>query len=225
MTRPRGWARSEVDTWWRIARVGMGSMLRVGLDIRIEGARNLPASGGALLTPNHMSVLDPLVVSLACVDRKRAPHFIVLSEIAGRPILGWGLRRLRQVPIKRGLGDWRAIEDAARVIRSGCIAALFPEGTMGNGSELLPGRKGAARIALATGAPVVPIGIWGTQERWPREGIRVGRPLRSRVGVVFGPPIQPEGDPRSRGDVRALTDRVMTAIGEARAEARELARR
>jgi 1-acyl-sn-glycerol-3-phosphate acyltransferase len=95
---------------------------------------------------------------------------------------------------------------------------------MGDGPDLLPGAKGAARIALSAGAPIVPVGIWGTQDRWPRWGFKRSGPLRTAVGLVYGAPIPPEGDPRSRADVRALTDRLMEEIGELRTEAQRLSR-
>ncbi len=97
---------------------------------------------------------------------------------------------------------------------------MSPEGTVGDGSVIQPGQKGAARIALSARAPVIPIGVWGTQYRWPKDGPRLGPPLRPVVVVVVGPPIAPEGDPRSKPDVRAMTDRIMAGVAEAAMEAR-----
>jgi 1-acyl-sn-glycerol-3-phosphate acyltransferase len=100
----------------------------------------------------------------------------------------------------------------AEAIRSGSLAGLSPEGTVGNGSALQPGQKGAARIALLTGAPVIPVGIWGIQRRWPKPGLTFALPVRPAVAVAFGPPLHPEGDAHNRADVRALTDRIMAAL-------------
>lgn len=215
---------SELDLWWSIARVGLGGPLVAAFRIRVAGLRNIPATGGAILAPNHMSVLDPFVVAWGAARRGRATRFITLTELAARPLSGWGMRRLGQIPIRRGLGDWEAIEHTAETVRRGALAGIFPEGRMGDGPDLLRGNKGAARIALSAGAPIVPVGLWGTQDRWPRAGLKGSGPLRTRIGLVFGPPIPPEGDPRSRADVRVLTDRVMAAIGELRTAARRLAR-
>jgi 1-acyl-sn-glycerol-3-phosphate acyltransferase len=213
---------SELDLWWSIARVGVGGPLVTALGIRVAGLRNVPATGGAILAPNHMSVLDPFVVAWGAARRGRATRFMTLTELAAQPFRGWGMRRLGMIPIRRGLGDWEAIEHTAETVRHGALAGIFPEGRMGDGPDLLPGNKGAARIALSAGAPIVPVGIWGTQHRWPRVGFKRSGPLRTRIGLVYGPPIPPDGDPRSRADVRALTDRVMVAIGELRTEARQL---
>lgn len=215
--------RPELDVWWRIALLTLGTLTRATLRMRVAGIERVPRTGGALLVPNHLSVLDPIVVALACTTRGRATHFVTLAEHAARPILGWEFRKLGQVPIRRGLGDWGAIEELSRVVRSGSVGGIFPEGTIGIGRDLLPLHKGAARVALTAGASLLPVGIWGTQDRWPKGGFRLTRPLRARVGVVFGPPIPPEGDPRSRSDVRALTDRIATEIVRSRESAERLA--
>jgi 1-acyl-sn-glycerol-3-phosphate acyltransferase len=214
---------SELDLWWSIARLGVGGPLVTALRIRVAGLRNIPATGGAILAPNHMSVLDPFVVSWGAARRGRATRFMTLTELAAKPLRGWGMRRLGMIPIRRGLGDWEAIEHTAETVRGGALAGIFPEGKMGDGPDLLPGNKGAARIALSAGAPIVPVGLWGTQDRWPRTGFKSSRPLRTTIGLVFGSPISPIGDPRSRADVRTLTDHVMAAIEELRTEARQLA--
>jgi 1-acyl-sn-glycerol-3-phosphate acyltransferase len=215
---------SELDLWWSIARIGVGGPLVAALRIRVAGLRNIPARGGAILAPNHMSVLDPFVVSWGAARRGRATRFMTLTELAAQPFKGWGMRRLGMIPIRRGLGDWEAIEHTAETVRRGALAGIFPEGRMGDGPGLLPGAKGAARIALSAGAPIVPVGIWGTQDRWPRSGFKRSGALRTGVGLVYGVPIAPEGDPRSRADVRALTDKVMQEIGELRTEAQGLTR-
>ena len=91
---------------------------------------------------------------------------------------------------------------------------------MGDGAELLPGQKGAARIALMAGAPVVSVGLWGTQHRWPKSGLTFSPPARPTVAVVYGEPIHSEADPKRRSDVQALTDRIMDDIAGLVAQAR-----
>lgn len=186
----------------------------------MAGAGNVPASGGALLAYNHISVIDAVFVALPILERGRAVHFFALSEDFERPIVGWGLRKTGQIPIRRGFGDWSAIEAGASVLQRGMLAGIAPEGTMGDGVELLPGLKGAARIALMAGAPVVPVGLWGTQRRWPKSGLTLSPPARPTVAVVYGEPIRSEGDPRRRPDVQALTDRIMDQTADLVAQAR-----
>jgi 1-acyl-sn-glycerol-3-phosphate acyltransferase len=198
-------------------------VLRLALRIRYEGTQAIPLSGPGLLAANHVSVLDPVIIALAPSAMGRTIRFLAAAEFFRRPVVGWALRSLGQIPVRRGLADRDALQELGTVIRSGSLAGIFPEGRMGDGPGLLPGQKGAARIALAAGVPVIPVGIWGPQRRWPRGGFRWGRPLRPAVGVVFGVPIDVHGDPRSRADVRDLTDRIMAAIEPLVARARSLA--
>jgi putative phosphoserine phosphatase/1-acylglycerol-3-phosphate O-acyltransferase len=182
--------------------------------MRFAGLTNIPSSGGALLAYNHVSVLDPVVVGLGADRRRRSVRFLSLAEAFDQPLVGWGLRRTRQIPLRRGLGDWKAIEAIAEAIGSGSLTGLSPEGTVGDGAALQPLQKGAARIALLTGAPVIPVGIWGIQHRWPKAGLRLGPPVRPTVAVAFGPPLQAVGDHRSRSDVRGFTDRLTSSLAE-----------
>jgi len=202
----------DVYPWWRVGRWTAGAFFHGAFRLRFAGLGNIPASGGALLTYNHVSVLDPVVVALGADRRRRSVRFLSLAEAFEQPIVGWALRRTRQIPLRRGLGDWRAIEAVADAIRGGSLAGLSPEGTVGDGSALQPGQKGAARIALLTGAPLIPVGIWGIQKRWPKTGLSFAAPLRPTVAVTFGPALLPVGDARSRTDVRGMTDRLMAAL-------------
>jgi 1-acyl-sn-glycerol-3-phosphate acyltransferase len=214
--------RSEWDGWTALGRVGVEAAFQVGFRMRFLGLEYIPQSGGALLTYNHVSVLDPLIVVLGAARRGRPVRFLVLTDDYERPLVGWTFRRTRQIPIKRGPGDWTAIEQVAEVLRAGRLAGMAPEGTVGHGQEIQAGKRGAARIALSAGVPVVPVGIWGTNERWGRQGPR-WELRRPAAAAVFGPPIVAEGVPRSIPDTSRMTERIMAGIAEvaerARAEA------
>ncbi len=160
-----------------------------------------------------MSVLDPIFVALAASRRGRAVRYLTVSDAFDQRVVGWALRRIDQIPVRRGMGDWEAVEDVAAIVRGGAIAGISAEGTVGDGRALLPVQKGAARIALAAGAPIIPAAVWGTQARWSKAGLRLRPPMRPTVAVAFGSPIPPAGDPRSRADVRAHTDRLASALG------------
>ena len=172
----------------------------------------IPVRGPAILAANHVSPLDPIAVALAAARRGRTIRYLAAAEAFDIPVIGWGLKQFRQIPIRRGARDRVALEDAAAVIRSGALAGIFPEGKLGTGEALLPPRRGMARLALASGAPVVPMGVWGMERRWPRGGIRLHPPVRPIAAVAIGEPIPARGDPADDEDVRALTDRAMTAI-------------
>jgi 1-acyl-sn-glycerol-3-phosphate acyltransferase len=160
-----------------------------------------------------VSVLDPVVVALAAGRRARSIHYLVVADVFERPLIGRAMRALAQVPVRRGIGDRVAIERLTALVRAGSLGGVSVEGTVGDGVALQPGQKGAARVALAAGCPLIPVGIWGTQERWPRPGVRWGRPIRPVVVAIVGEPIALVGDARSRADVRDATDRLMDAIG------------
>jgi 1-acyl-sn-glycerol-3-phosphate acyltransferase len=211
--------RSEWDGWTRGGRYGVEAVFRAGFRMRFVGLEHIPEAGGALLTYNHVSVLDPLMVGLGAARRGRPVRFLVLTDDYERPVVGWTFRRTRQIPIKRGLGDWTAIEQVAEVLRGGQLAGMAPEGTVGLGGEIQAGKRGAARIALSAGVPVVPVGIWGTNERWGKHGPswELRRPA---AAAVFGPPIVADGGPRSIPDTSRMTERIMAGIAEVASRAR-----
>jgi 1-acyl-sn-glycerol-3-phosphate acyltransferase len=212
----------EFDLWYGVARLGVGAVFRVGFRMRFEGVERIPVSGGALLTYNHVSVLDPLPVALAATRRGRRVRFLTVSDAFEQRFVGWALRRTGQIPLRRGLGDWEAIGKIADVLRSGALAGMSPEGTVGDGSALQPGQRGAARIALLAGVPVIPVGVWGMQHRWGKAGL-TWKLERPDVAVVVGLPIPPQGEARKRPDVFAFTERIMDGIGESADRARTLA--
>jgi 1-acyl-sn-glycerol-3-phosphate acyltransferase len=215
--------RGETDLTWHVLRAATTAAMAPLFQFRFAGLSHVPPAGGALVTYNHISVLDAVVVALGVARRGRAIRFLSLAELLESGSVGWFLRKTRQIPLRRGFGDWGAIETVADVLREGSLAGMSPEGRVGDGTSLQPGQRGAARIALAAGAPVVPVGVWGTHLRWPQGGLRLGLPLRPAVGVAFGPPIPPEGRARSRPDTIAHIERIMAGVGAAVERARVLA--
>ena len=211
------------DRWWRIGLATVGVLFRISHRLRVRGVERIPEAGPAILAANHMSPLDPIAICLAAARRGRTVRYLTAIEAFSIPVIGWGLRKFRQIPIRRGTGDRTAIADAARVISNGALAGIFPEGRIGSGDGLLPARTGMARLAIAAGAPVVPIGVWGMQRRWPVTGLTARLPLRPVATVVIGEPIPVQGDPDDAEVVRDLTDRTMAAITVLVGRARALA--
>ena len=204
----------------------VGFFSRIAFRLRIEGADRVPDAGSAIVAGNHVSALDGVVLALTTSSRsRRMTRFLVAAEFFRKIRFGWALRLYRQIPLRRGQRDQGALDVAVDTIRGGALAGIFPEGTVNPEPEvgLSRGGKGAARIALATGAPVVPVGIWGTQDRWPKTGLHLRRPWRPVVAVSYGDPISPNGAADSPEDVQAFTDLVMAAIAEQAQQAKELA--
>jgi 1-acyl-sn-glycerol-3-phosphate acyltransferase len=204
----------------------VGFFWRTAFRLRIEGADRVPHAGPAIVAANHVSALDGVVLALTTSSRsRRMTRFLVAAEFFRKIRFGWALRLYRQIPLRRGQRDQGALDVAIETIRGGALAGIFPEGTVNPepGAGLLRGRKGAARIALATRAPVVPVGIWGTQDRWPKAGLHLRRPWRPAVAISYGEPIEPEGEADSAEDVQAFTELVMVAIAQQAEQARKLA--
>lgn len=216
--------RGEFNRWWRIALLTVGPLLRLALRLRHLHTERVPVGGGAVLAPNHVSMLDGVTLAHAVALRGRETRFLVASEFFSR----WTalpLRLVDQIPIRRGTQDSGAIEEAVSTLKAGALAGVFPEGRVTDDpwGPLQPGRTGVGRVALAARIPVIPVGIWGTQSRWPKGGLHFRRPWRPAVTVCFGEPIEPKGDPSSREDLEAFRDLVMEglerAVSEARADA------
>ena len=218
--------RGDLDGWWVFGIAVVGFFWRILFRTRIEGTQHIPSSGPAIVAGNHVSGLDGVVLALVTGSRgRRMTRFLVAAEFFHKLWCGWALRLYRQIPLRRGERDQGALDVAIETIRGGALAGIFPEGTVNADPEagLLRGRKGAARIALATGAPVVPVGIWGTQARWPKPGLHLRRPWRPVVAISYGDPISPKGDPESTDDVQAFTDVMIDALTVRTDRARELA--
>lgn len=214
----------DLNAWWTFWVVVIGALWRLPFRLRIVGAERIPTSRGAIVAANHVSGLDGVLLGLATAERsRRMTRFLVAAEFFRRPVIGWALRRFRHIPVRRGEGDTGALDDALEVIRGGALAGIFPEGKVNPSPESMTrGKSGIARLALACGAPVLPAGIWGTQVRWPKTGLRFSRPVRTTHVVAYGEPISAEGDPNSPEDVQAFTELVMASIAKQVDEARAI---
>jgi 1-acyl-sn-glycerol-3-phosphate acyltransferase len=218
--------RGDLNGWWRLGLAVVGSLAALLFRIRVRGIERVPASGPAVVAGNHVSALDGIVLALVVGRRRRRmTRFLVAAEFFGKPTFGWALRLYRQIPLRRGGGDVDALAEAIKTVRSGALAGIFPEGRVAAAPEtgLQRGRTGVARIALASGAAVVPVGIWGTQLRYPKQGFHLRRPWRPTVWLVFGSPIAAVGDPASVEDGQRLTETIMGAIADRVEDARRLA--
>jgi 1-acyl-sn-glycerol-3-phosphate acyltransferase len=193
--------------------------------MRVNGAEHLPA-GAAIVAANHVSALDgPLLAVAIARTARRMTRFLVAAEFFRRRRTGWALRLYRQIPLRRGAGDAAALDEAIATVRSGALAGIFPEGRVNPAPDagLQRGHRGAARIALATGAPVIPVGVWGTQARWPPRGVRWHRPFRPSAAIALGPPLRLHGSVESIEDVDRGTREIMAAIEGQTRTARALA--
>jgi len=209
-------AAGELNAWWRSGLPVIGPLVRMLFRVRVSGVEHVPARGPTLLAFNHVSSLDGPVLAIELGRRvKRPTRFLVAAEFFARRFHGWVLRTFDQIPIRRGEGDAAALDAALEALHDGSVVAIAPEGSVNpDPASLQRIRGGFARLALPTGAPIVPVGIWGTQERWPRSGIRWWPPSRPTVAIAFGPPLLPEGDATNDADIDALKERLEAHVLE-----------
>lgn len=183
---------------YAVVRALLVPFLRLWFRMRIEGAGYIPREGAAIVAPNHKSFYDSFFVALAT---PRPMRFMAKTELVNAPY-GWLLVRLGAFPVRRGEADDEALETAREVLRSGGLLALFPEGTrIRDPDSLGEPRRGAARLALESGAPIVPTAITGTDDLW------LGPiPKPKRVQVAFSPPVPVESLPPTREAAVELTE-------------------
>ncbi|MFI7482921.1 lysophospholipid acyltransferase family protein [Kocuria sp. M1R5S2] len=163
--------------------------------LRWTGEEHFPAEGGFIVVPNHLTELDPLTVALVLYDNGVMPRFLAKASLFRVPLLGSTLRATGQVPVLRGTADAAAALTAARAeLESGGAVVVYPEGTLTRDPDRWPmsGHTGAARLALATGLPVVPLAHWGDQEvldRGPSGRRSLSLFPRKDVRVRIGAPV------------------------------------
>lgn len=216
-------ARGEGAAPWRLAfflHATVGEAILALYRTRFIGVENLPVGRGYIVAGNHVSYLDPVL--LWCGSRDPV-HFLAKQELFDAPIIGWGLPRLWAVPIRRATADREAIGRASALLKHGEVVGIFPEGTRRRVGETVEEEMGEAHagvafIAMHADAPVVPVGISGTERALPR-GARI--PRFPRVTISFGQPVRPqefaELDRRER--LEAMTAEIMRRIAEQRQRA------
>jgi 1-acyl-sn-glycerol-3-phosphate acyltransferase len=191
----------------------------------------LPASGPAILAVNHNSQADPLILAHLVYRIPRQPRFLAKHSLFDIPAFGTVLRGTNQIPVRRNTRDaGQALAAAEAALREGGMVIIYPEGTTTRDRDLWPmeGRTGAARLALTTGAPVIPVAHWGGQAlhdpRRRGRGIRL-RPLRP-VTVLVGEPVDLsafQGRPVTGALLTEATEAIMRRladmVGEIRGQA------
>lgn len=188
--------------------------LRAWFRLRHEGLQLIPRRGPAIVACNHISYLDPLTNGEAVDRAGRRPRFLAKQELFRIPVVGRALRGAGQIPIARGSRDGTSLDRAVAALEHGEVVVIYPEGTVTTRDDGLPmeGKTGVARLAVRTGAPVVPMASWGSRPVWQKSGagsLRFGRPILTKVGDAMRFPVDPDAGATRW---RAVTEEVMAAI-------------
>ena len=183
-----------------VCRPGVRAAARGLFRIRFEGVEHVPRTGPVVITPNHVSFMDPILITIPI---RRALHYMALEPFFRVKGLGALMRWARAFPIQETERDSPAIRRALGILRGGEPLVIFPEGGRSPDGRLQTFRPGAFRIALAAGAPVIPVTIAGAFEAWPA-GRRMPRP--GRITITYHPSldgtaIPPDVDRRTRPEI------------------------
>jgi 1-acyl-sn-glycerol-3-phosphate acyltransferase len=182
------------------------------------GQENIPRQGPVILAPNHMSYLDWGTDSVFFYGSGRYPTFMIKASAWKVPFIGRLLVGCGQIPVNRGGKDAaQALKQAEQALADGAAVIIYPEGTATRDPGLWPmvAKTGVARLALATGVPVIPVAHWGTQNVLPYGSTKPKLWPRQTVRTVAGPPVdlsEWQGKQNSAKALRAATDKIMADV-------------
>jgi len=206
--------------WYAFVRALIVGFSKAFWRLRVEGAEHIPATGPFILSPVHRSNIDTPLVSAVT---RRELRYIGKDAMWKYGWSAWFFTSLGGFPVHRGTADREALKKCVAVLEGGEPLVLFPEGTRRSGPVLDEVFDGAAYVALRTGAPIVPVGIGGSETAMPKGG-KVIRP--SKVVIVIGDPVeapQVEGAKARRAAVRSQTTVLYDVVQRLFDEAQERA--
>ena len=206
--------------FWRVFIVAiLRVLLRLLMRYEWQGRENFPKTGGVILAPNHLSYADWAAVALfSDAYGHRFPVFMIKASIFRAKLIGPLLYKVGQLPVNRGRGDaGLVLKQAEQALRKGACVVVYPEGTASRDPDLWPmvAKTGAARLALSTGVPVIPIAIWGAQEVLPYGTSKPHLWPRKTVRMAAGPAVDLSayaGQRLSASLLRAATADIMADI-------------
>lgn len=204
------------EPWYRFAVTVLRPSIALWFNWRFEGIEHIPREGPLLVACNHISYFDPLAHGLMLVKAHRRPRFLAKSELYDQWLLRHVLEGAHQIKVQRGSGSSGPIDASIEALRAGEAVMIYPEATTTRNPDFTPmqAKLGVARITLATGVPVLPVAVWGSQHVIQREGLKspaFGRPIWLRAG----PPLdfsQFEERRDEPGVLREVTDTVMDEL-------------
>lgn len=218
----------RIGFWYRFAVMVVKPLLLVFTRHSWRGAEHLPPSGGVIIAANHISYIDPLTLAHFLYDNGRLPRFLAKSTLFDVPFIGMVFRGAHQIPVRRGTADAaQALTAAVDALKAGECVLIYPEGTATRDPHTWPmqARTGVARLALLSGAPVIPVAQWGAHRLLPYPSKRPRLLPRTTIEVLAGPPVdlsrfagrQPTG-PVLHAATEEIMRRITDQLAELRAE-------
>jgi 1-acyl-sn-glycerol-3-phosphate acyltransferase len=218
--------RVRLGFWYRFVYVVAKPLLRMFTVRDHRGTENIPREGGFIVVANHVSELDPFMVGEFLIDLHRAPRFLAKKELFRKPPVKWILEGAQQIPVDRGSADAaKALAAAVEALERGECILIYPEGSATRDPQLWPmkARTGAARLALLSGAPVIPVAQWGPQNVLPYKARKPHLLPRTRISILAGPPVDLssyDGKPVTAALLRNATTDIMRSVTALLAELR-----
>jgi 1-acyl-sn-glycerol-3-phosphate acyltransferase len=211
-------AQRGLGLWRRVAVMLVVPTMAIWTRWTWTGREHVPAEGGVIIAANHISHFDPLTLAHYVYKAGRWPRFLGKASLWRVPVIGFLLRKTQQIPVERGSVEAvKSLDALIDALRSGGAVIIYPEGTTTREPQLWPmrGKTGAARLALITGAPVVPVAMWGPERVFdPRTQKLVFRP-RIPVQVTAGQPVDLSrwaGATPTRAVLDEMTDAILLDV-------------
>ncbi len=171
---------------YRFSQVIVRVIFKVYFRLRVAGYENVPSEKPCLIVANHSSFLDPILI---CATVPRIIHYITFAYFYYHPLLHWFCKRVYCIPLKKDGKDISTLKKTLRLLKTGELVGIFPEGERSATGKLGKGSPGAALIALKANVPVLPVGIQGAYESFPQGSIF---PKPIPITVTFGEPFFPK---------------------------------
>lgn len=216
-----------MEPWYRFAVMVIRPALWLLFRHDFHGEDHLPPPGeGCIVAVNHISEIDPFEVALFLHKNKRRPRFLAKSALFTVPVVKQVLNGAKQIPVFRETSDaGKSLSAAVESLRNGQCVVVYPEATVTRDPDTWPmqAKTGVARLALTTGAKVIPIGQWGAQEVLPYHARKPHLFPRKTLRVAAGPPVDLsawQGQELTAEVLRAATEKVMADVTALVAELR-----
>ena len=186
-------------------------LFRFRFDVR--GSEHVPTTGGAIISSNHVSFFDFTFLGLGALPQHRLVRFMAKSAVFDHWLAGPAMRAMQHIPVDRAAGT-AAFEAAVRALKDGAVVGVFPEATISRSFTVKDLKAGVARMAVQSGAPIIPAAVWGGQ-RIATKGHKVVLRRGVPVTVILGEPIVPEPGEKAQSVLRRTRTAMEALLDEA----------